>query len=177
MRAAMPMPFDVRLMNITASVLFIACGLLLAAALGWWVVRHPLLAIGGIVVQGDVSHNSVATLRANVAPRLAGNFFTVDLQKAREAFEAALRHDPDDFRSHNQLGVLLLDAGDPKQAAAHFERTLQLNPNDVKARINLGLVAYRKGDVARAVGYFEEALQIDPDDPAARRNLDMLRGR
>jgi cell division protein FtsQ len=27
-------------------------------------------------------------LRANVAPRLAGNFFTLDLQRAREAFEA-----------------------------------------------------------------------------------------
>jgi cell division protein FtsQ len=39
-------------------------------------------------VRGDTTHNSVATLRANVAPRLAGNFFTVDLQKARRAFES-----------------------------------------------------------------------------------------
>ena len=85
--SSVALPVDVRLMNITATVLFAACGLLLAAALGWWLLRHPLFAIGGIVVQGDVSHNSAATLRANVAPRLAGNFFTVDLQKAREAFE------------------------------------------------------------------------------------------
>jgi cell division protein FtsQ len=86
-RQASPMPLDVRLMNITATVLFVACGLLLAGALGWWVVRSPVFAIRGIVVQGDLGHNSVATLRANVAPKLAGNFFTVDLQKAREAFE------------------------------------------------------------------------------------------
>jgi len=85
---APPLPLDVRLMNITATVLFAACGLLLVAALGWWALRHPLFAIGGIVVEGDVTHNSAATLRANVAPRLAGNFFTVDLQQAREAFEA-----------------------------------------------------------------------------------------
>lgn len=85
---ALPLPVDVRLMNITATVLFAACALLLVAALAWWTLRHPLFAIGGIVVQGDLSHSSVATLRANVAPRLAGNFFTVDLQKAREAFEA-----------------------------------------------------------------------------------------
>jgi cell division protein FtsQ len=52
------------------------------------VLRNPLFAIGGIVVQGDTGHNSVAMLRANVMPRLRGNFFTVDLQKAREAFEA-----------------------------------------------------------------------------------------
>lgn len=85
---ALPLPVDVRLMHITATVLFVACGLLLAAALGWWALRHPVFAIRGIVVHGDVAHNSAATLRANVAPRLAGNFFTVDLQKAREAFEA-----------------------------------------------------------------------------------------
>jgi cell division protein FtsQ len=82
---------DVKLMNITATVLFVACGLLLAAALGWWALRHPLFAIGGITVQGDVTHNSVATLRANVAPQLAGNFFTVDLkQRARSLRGRAL---------------------------------------------------------------------------------------
>jgi cell division protein FtsQ len=75
-------------MNITATVLFAACGLLLAAALGWWALRHPVFAIGGITVLGDTTHNNVATLRANVAPRLAGNFFTVDLQQARAAFES-----------------------------------------------------------------------------------------
>jgi cell division protein FtsQ len=87
-KQALPLPVDVRLMHITATVLFVACGLVLAAALGWWLLRHPVFAIGGIVVEGDVTHNSAATLRANVAPRLAGNFFTLDLQKAREAFEA-----------------------------------------------------------------------------------------
>jgi cell division protein FtsQ len=75
-------------MNITATVLFAACGVLLVAALAWWGVRHPVFAIRAIVVQGDVTHSNAATLRANVAPRLAGNFFTLDLQQAREAFEA-----------------------------------------------------------------------------------------
>lgn len=83
-----PLPLDVRLMNIAATALFTACGVLLLAALGWWALRHPLFAIRGITVQGDTVHNSVSMLRANVAPRLAGNFFTVDLQKAREAFES-----------------------------------------------------------------------------------------
>ena len=83
-----PTPVDVKLMNLTATVLFAVCGVLLAAALGWWALRHPVFAIGGITVQGDVTRNSIATLRANVAPRLAGNFFTVDLQRSREAFEA-----------------------------------------------------------------------------------------
>jgi cell division protein FtsQ len=87
-KQATPLPVDVRLMNITATVLFAACGLVLLAALAWWAVRHPVFAIRAIVVQGEVTHNSASTLRANVAPRLAGNFFTLDLQQAREAFEA-----------------------------------------------------------------------------------------
>ena len=88
MNPSLPQPVDVKLMNITATVLFAACGLLLAAALGWWALRNPVFAIGGITVLGDTTHNNAATLRANVAPRLAGNFFTIDLKKAREAFEA-----------------------------------------------------------------------------------------
>jgi len=108
-RQALPLPPDVRLMNITATVLFAAFGLLLAAALGWWIVRNPAFAIGGIVIQGDTTHNSVATLRANVLPRLRGNFFTVDLHKARDAFEGVpwVRHATVKRQFPNRLRVVL----------------------------------------------------------------------
>lgn len=89
MRTTPPVPADVRLMNSAATALFAAGIVLLLAAGGWWVVRNPLFAVRGITVAGDVSHNSAATLRANVAPRLAGNFFTVNLAAARDAFEQA----------------------------------------------------------------------------------------
>lgn len=85
---AVPMPLDVKLMNIAASALFALCGVMLVAAAGWWALRHQLFAIGGITVYGDTVHNSVPMLRANVAPRLAGNFFTVDLAHARAVFES-----------------------------------------------------------------------------------------
>ena len=57
-RHSMPAPFDVKLMNITATALLSACVVLLLAAVAWWALRHPLFAIGGITVQGDVTHNS-----------------------------------------------------------------------------------------------------------------------
>lgn len=88
MKAAPPLPVEVRLMNATAVVLFTAFAALLLAAVAWWAVRHPVFAIRGITVLGDVSHNSVATLRANVAPQLSGNFFTLDLAATQRAFEA-----------------------------------------------------------------------------------------
>jgi len=85
---AMPVPFDVKLMNLAASALF-ALGFAVFAAAGvWWALRHPVFSIAGITVQGEVTHNSAPTLRTNVAPQLAGNFFTIDLAAARKAFQS-----------------------------------------------------------------------------------------
>jgi len=89
MSATLPQPFDVKLMNVAATALFAVFAVMLAAAGAWWAVRHPVFGIAGITVQGDVAHNNAVTLRANVAPRLAGNFFTINLAAAREAFESA----------------------------------------------------------------------------------------
>jgi cell division protein FtsQ len=88
MSAVMPLPFDVKLMNAAASALISVCILVMLGAGAWWALRHPLFAISGITVHGDTAHNSALTLRANVAPRLAGNFFTVNLEAARQAFES-----------------------------------------------------------------------------------------
>ena len=81
-------PLDVRLMNMTAAVLFVAVAVAGVASGLRWVLEHPVFAVGGITVRGDVTHNNAATLRANVAPRLRGNFFTLDLQSARQVFES-----------------------------------------------------------------------------------------
>ena len=82
------MPADVRLMNTVANTVFVlaALGALVAGVL--WLMRSPLFPIRGIQLDGDLARNSVPTIRANAAPRLAGNFFSVDLQQGRKAFEA-----------------------------------------------------------------------------------------
>ena len=85
---AEPLPGDVRLMNATAVVLAVVGGLLLAAAALLWLARQPLFAIRVITIDGDVGRNSVSTIRANAAPRLAGNFLTLDLAAVRRAFES-----------------------------------------------------------------------------------------
>jgi cell division protein FtsQ len=87
MNASLSAPFDVKLMNLAATALFSVFVAVLLAAGAWWALRNPVFSIAGITVQGDVAHNSVVTLRANVTPRLVGNFFTVNLAAAREAFE------------------------------------------------------------------------------------------
>ena len=87
MTNTLPAPLDVKLMNLTASVLIIGCVLAVLAACVSWALRYPGFSIARIVVQGELVHNNAVTLRANVAPHLVGNFFTVDLRAARAAFE------------------------------------------------------------------------------------------
>ena len=89
-RTASPpaLPADIRLMNLTAAVLAAIGVLALVGMLARWVVRQPVFAVRGIRIEGDLAHNSVLTIRANATPRLAGNFYTLDLAAARRAFEA-----------------------------------------------------------------------------------------
>lgn len=82
------LPFDVRLMNSTATMLFGLLALGLAALAIAWAARLPTFAIRGIRVEGDVTRNSVSTIRANALPKLAGSFLTIDLRQAQRAFES-----------------------------------------------------------------------------------------
>lgn len=75
-------------MDITAKLLFAASALLFAGLLAMWLVRLPIFDLNAIELGGEVTRSSEATIRANAAPRLAGNLFTIDLAQAQAAFEA-----------------------------------------------------------------------------------------
>lgn len=62
--------------------------LMVVALLTSWLFRQPIFNLSAITVRGDITHNNAVTLRANVAPRLAGNFFTVNLAQTRAVFES-----------------------------------------------------------------------------------------
>lgn len=88
------LPLDVRLMNGVASAVFVLAGAALLAAGVLWLSRAPLFTLRSIRLEGDLSRNSVLTIRANALPALKGNFFSLDLQRSRAAFEAVpwVRH-------------------------------------------------------------------------------------
>jgi cell division protein FtsQ len=89
MNAKMVTPVDVKLMNRTVAVLVLVFVALCAVASVRLLSRARQFDIQGITVTGDTRHNNSLTLRANVAPRIAGTFFTVDLARVRAAFEGA----------------------------------------------------------------------------------------
>src|SRR4051812_40749871 len=85
---AAALPLEVRLLNITASVLFVLGAVLMLALALMWLGRQPVFNIRSVKVEGEVARNSVSTIRANAMPQLAGNYFTLDLAKGQRAFEA-----------------------------------------------------------------------------------------
>jgi cell division protein FtsQ len=81
-------PADVRWMN-RLSIAMLVLGMLGAVAFAASrLFMLPEFALTNITVVGDVAHNNTVTIQANVAPKLNGNFYTLDLAQTRAAFEA-----------------------------------------------------------------------------------------
>ena len=87
-RATVPLPPDVRLTNAVASLIYALVVLAVLAAVAQWASRLPLFALRVVSVDGEIERSNPAQLRNEAVPQLRGNFFTLDLQAAREAFEA-----------------------------------------------------------------------------------------
>lgn len=88
MKKPMPVPHDIRIMNAASALLLLVFLALAVGAAAWWLVRHPMFALQAITVQGEINRNNVVTMRSVVMPQLEGNFFTINLDQARDAFEA-----------------------------------------------------------------------------------------
>lgn len=81
------LPWDVRAMNRLA-LAFVALALLGALAAAWgWLRQAPWLPIRHIEVQGEISRPSLGALRSQALTQLAGNFFSIDLQRSRTVLE------------------------------------------------------------------------------------------
>lgn len=86
--ATMTLPPDVRLMNAVAGIVYVLAAAALLAAAAAWLARAPWFQIRAVRLEGELTRNSVTTIRANAMPRLQGNFFSVDLQRGKAAFES-----------------------------------------------------------------------------------------
>ena len=88
------LPGDVRWTLALSNGLAVLGALLLVASALAWVVQRPTFHLQAIEVRGDVQRVAPSALRQGVIPRLEGNFFTLDLRQAAEAFEAVpwVRH-------------------------------------------------------------------------------------
>lgn len=86
------LPLDVKLMTVVTNTLVMVFVALCLAALGHWVLRHPIWTVRAIAVQGEVEHQNAVGLRAQLASpmksTLAGGLLALDLQAVKQMFEA-----------------------------------------------------------------------------------------
>ncbi len=157
-------PLDVRLMN-GLSLLFglVFAAIVLALALAW-VMRQSLFNLSVIHVEGDLQHNNAATLRANVAQRLSGNFFMMDLAAARAAFESVpwvrravvQREFPDRLRVSLQehQPVAFWGAESDARLVNSFGEVFEVNQGDVESE-DLPLLNGPQGQAALVLQGFQ----------------------
>jgi cell division protein FtsQ len=78
---------NVRQLNLAANALHALLALALLVAGSWWLVQRPNFALREIRIEGDTEHIDPLNVRSTVVGHLKGNFFTMDLDAARQAFE------------------------------------------------------------------------------------------
>lgn len=89
---------DARLINFMANTLALLAVLAMVVGVVVWVVQRPYFAIDRIQIEpfqeGSLSYVSAASVRATIAGRVSGNFFTIDLDETRGLLETVpwVRH-------------------------------------------------------------------------------------
>ena len=86
-------------------------------------------------------------------------------------FETTIERNPDCWIAHNNLGLMLMQAGRAPEAKARLERALALKPEDAEAHNNLGAVLDVPGQHAAATKHYERATLLKPDYTEAWINL------
>jgi cell division protein FtsQ len=75
-------------MNVLALLFAVAAALIALAGTARWLAARPAFSLRAIEVRGDLQHVTAASLRAVVAGRLKGNYFTMTLDETRRLLES-----------------------------------------------------------------------------------------
>lgn len=84
-------------------------------------------------------------------------------EQAVEAFETAIREDPDYSDSYHGLAQVQRDAGDPTTALTHHSRAIQLDPKRFDLYWERGVTYMRLQNYEAAIKDFEGCLERNPD--------------
>ncbi|BET66402.1 hypothetical protein ASA1KI_13200 [Opitutales bacterium ASA1] len=161
----------------------------------FFIVLAPSSSFVPLVTQTIAEHRMYLPLAAVVVPvvwglyRLAGvrlPWAAAALAVALGATTVARNHDfrdalsiwtdtvekrPTSARAHNNLALVLDEAGRAEEAAIHFARALALDDAYVTAHYNWGSSLLAQGRLEEAVERLETALRLAPEHPDAHVNL------
>jgi len=107
-----------------------------------------------------------ASTRARLAWAYGFAISARDPNKARAAFDEALRHNPRDFQSLYGLAMLAMSRGKNAEALRGFDRALEADPGRIEARRYRAIVLARQGEWVHATGEINRCLEREPRSAA-----------
>ncbi len=86
-------------------------------------------------------------------------------------WRTTIERNPRAWMAHNNLGAVLLQAGEVDEAIVHFRKALAIKADHVEAQANLGNALLQKGKLDEAIAQYDKALEIKSDYPEVHYNL------
>jgi tetratricopeptide (TPR) repeat protein len=90
-----------------------------------------------------------------------------DILGAIEAYQDALRQEPQRIDARSNLGAAFVRLGRYEEAVREYRRALEIDPRHAGVRFNLALALYKSALVPDAARELEQVLTIDPRHTAA----------
>jgi tetratricopeptide (TPR) repeat protein len=94
-----------------------------------------------------------------------------DYPAAESEFREAIRLNPGEAVTHQNLGVALRRQGKAAAAASAYREAIRLDPNSADAHDGLGTALHGQGMVAEAIGAYREAIRLAPYDFSYHQDL------
>ena len=91
--------------------------------------------------------------------------------EARQAYQFALKLDPNNLDAHRHLGRLYVKMGDCERAAETYKKAMAKHPKDAQLWYEMGLCHHRRRDLAESVRCFNKALELDPENRDYHKKL------
>jgi protein O-mannosyl-transferase len=126
-------------------------------AIGKWRYRRSAIAISSAVTV--------------VALMVCSWFQTGYWKDSQSLFIRALTVTEGNYKTHANLGVLLVEKGEYDEAIRHFRKAINIRPDYVDAYNNMGIALRKTGRSEEAKAYYYKALQIRPKYSQAHYNL------
>ena len=133
------------------------------------------------VVFGSDTTDEMGELLVQVLTKNADDMAKLRAQVARKNLltdvagqEKRVADRPDDYDTHNALGVAYVQLARVPEALEQFRTALTLNPDHAQAAYNVGVIAMGEKRFSDAIEYFERALVARPAYAEAHNNLGVV---
>ena len=145
----------------------------------------PALRRSRLILTTDLigkSDEEIAALAANdpaalnVEELLYAATLTTNNDEKLDIYKKAVAQYANDYRTHNNLGMVYFAQGNLAEANRCYAKALQLEPNNPDVNYNAGLAAMAENDLEKAEAYLGKAAGTEGDLNAAMGTLYTMKG-